>query len=168
MMKETPQQYRDRILRLLKGKKALDILASTPEKLAALVKGASRKKLAAKPAPDKWSAVEILAHIADVELVQGVRMRLILGSSGIAIQGFNQDAWAGVMEYASQAPAASLEAYRVNRERTLKMLKSLPRTRWNNYGIHSERGKETLTRVVEMTAGHDLNHLAQLRALLKG
>ena len=167
-MKETPQQYRDRIIGLLKGKKALDILASTPGKVAALVRGVSKKRLSARPAPDKWSAVEILAHLADVELVQGMRMRLILGSNGIPIQGFNQDAWAVVMDYASQAPAASLEAYRVNRERTLKMLKTLPRKLWNNYGIHSERGKETVTRVAEMTAGHDLNHLAQLRTLLKG
>lgn len=167
-MKETPQQYRDRVLGLLKGKKPIDVLASTPKKIAALVKGVSGKKLAARPAPGKWSAVEILAHLADVETVQGVRMRMIIGSNGIPIQGFNQDAWAKAMDYASQPPAASLEAFRTVRERNVRMLKALPRKLWGNYGMHSERGKETVTRVAEMTAGHDLNHLAQLTRLIKG
>ena len=167
-MKETPQQYRDRILGLLKGKKPLEVLEATPKKIAALVKGASRKKLSARPAPGKWSAVEILAHLADVELVQGVRMRMIIGSNGIPIQGFNQDAWADAMEYSSQPSAASLEAFRAARERNVRMLKSLPRKLWSSYGMHSERGRETVTRVVEMTAGHDLNHLAQLMERLKG
>jgi hypothetical protein len=62
----------------------------------------------------------------------------------------------------------SLEAYRVTRERTLRLLKSIPRGMWANFGMHSERGKETVTRVTEMMAGHDINHLEQIRRILKG
>jgi len=167
-MQETPQQYTQRILGYLEGKKALDILATGPRQVAALIKGVSKKKLAARPAPDKWSVVEIVAHLADVELVQGYRVRLILGSNGIAIQGFDQDAWARYSDYAKHDIALSMEAYKVTRERTLRLMKSLPPELWESYGMHSERGRETVTRVSEMMAGHDINHLRQIRRIVKG
>jgi hypothetical protein len=167
-MQETPQQYVRRMLSLTEGKKPLEILGTAPRKVAALVKGVTRKKLAARPQPDKWSVIEILAHLADVELVQGFRIRRILESKGTPIQGFDQEVWARYSDYAKHDPALSLEAYRVTRERTLRLLKSIPRDMWENYGMHSERGKETVTRVTEMMAGHDINHLEQIRRILKG
>jgi hypothetical protein len=167
-MQETPRQYTERILGYLHGKKPLEVLASTPRQVAALVKGVTKKRLARRPAPDKWSVTELLAHLADVEIVQGFRLRLILGSNGIPIQGFDQDVWAQFSEYATHDPALSLEAFRATRERTVRLLKSLPRGMWDNYGLHSERGKETITRVAEMMAGHDFNHLAQIRQILRG
>ena len=167
-MQETPQQYTQRVLSYLEGKKPLDIMAATPRQVAALIKGATKKKLGARPQPDKWSVTEILAHLADVELVQGYRIRQILGSNGVPIQGFDQEVWAQYSDYAQHDPALSLQAYKVLRERTLRLLKSLPRGMWDNYGMHSERGKETVTRVTEMMAGHDINHLRQIRRNLKG
>jgi hypothetical protein len=167
-MNETPQQYIQRILGYIEGKKPLEILGTAPRKVAALVKGVTRKKLSARPQPDKWSVTEILAHLADVELVQGFRIRRILESNGTPIQGFDQDVWARYSDYAKHDPALSLEAYKVTRERTLRLLKSIPAAMRENYGMHSERGKETVTRVMEMMAGHDINHLDQIRRILKG
>lgn len=167
-MQETPQQYVQRMLRLIEGKKPLEILGTTPRKVAALVKGVTRKKLGARPQPDKWSVTEILAHLADVEIVQGVRLRMILESSGRPIQGFDQDAWARYSDYAHHDAVLSFEAYKVNRERNLRLLKSIPSAMWENHGVHSERGKETVRRVTEMMAGHDINHLEQIRRILKG
>ena len=167
-MKETPQQYIERIRGYLEGKKPIEVLAASPRQLARLTHGVSKKKMAKRPAPDKWSVTEILAHLADTELVQGFRLRIILGASGTPIQGFDQDEWARYSDYAKHDPALSLEAYRVNRERTVRLLKSLPREAWERYGMHSERGKETVERVTEMMAGHDLNHLKAIREILKG
>jgi hypothetical protein len=167
-MKETPQEYIRRVLGYLEGKKPMEILASTPRQIARLIQGVSKKKLAKRPAPEKWSVTEILAHLADTELVQGFRLRLILGASGVPIQGFDQDEWARYSDYAKHDPALSLEAFRVTRERTVRLLKSLPRDAWERYGMHSERGKETVTRVTEMMAGHDINHLKAIRGILKG
>jgi len=167
-MKETPQQYIERVLGYLEGKKPLEVLAASPRKISKLVKGISRKKLAKRPAPDKWSITEILAHLADTEIVQGFRVRMILGASGTPIQGFDQDEWAKYSDYAKHDPALSLKAYSVMRERTVLLLESLPAEAWERYGMHSERGKETVTRVAEMMAGHDLNHLKAIREILKG
>lgn len=165
-MQETPQQYTQRILGYLEGKKPLDILAATPRQIARLVKGVSRKTLSRRPAPDKWSVTEILAHLADSDLVLGYRIRHVLGASGTAIHGFDQNAWAKVLDYGKQNPALSLETLRINRKRLVHLLKSLPSGHWDFHGIHSERGKETVTRMVEMLAGHDVNHLKQIKERL--
>jgi hypothetical protein len=167
-MRETPQEYIKRIQGLVGDTKPLEILASTPRQVARLLKGLSKKKLAKRPTPEKWSVTEILAHLADAELVQGFRLRLILGASGTPIQVFDQDEWARFSDYAKHDPALSLEAFRVTRERTVRLLKSLPRDAWDRYGMHSERGKETVARVAVMMAGHDLNHVKAMREILKG
>jgi hypothetical protein len=167
-MKETPQEYVTRILGYLEGKEPLEVLTASPRQLAKLIKGVSKKKLAKRPAPDKWSVTEILAHMADTEIVQGFRVRLILGASGTPIQGFDQDAWAAYSDYAKHDPDLSLKAYKVMRERTVRLLEGLPPDAWERYGMHSERGKETVKRVAEMMAGHDLNHLKAIREIVKG
>jgi hypothetical protein len=165
-MKETTQEYMQRILGYLEGKKPLEILAATPRQITSLLKGVTKQRLGKRPAPEKWSVTEILAHMADTEMVQGFRLRLILGSNGTPIQGFDQDVWAQYSQYAQHDPALSLEAFRALRERTVRLLKAIPRSLWDNYGMHSERGKETIARVTEMMAGHDINHVKQIRQLL--
>ncbi|HEY3350450.1 MAG TPA: DinB family protein [Thermoanaerobaculia bacterium] len=165
-MPETPQQYTQRILGNLEGRKPLDILTATPRQIARLVKGVPKKKLSRRPAPHTWAVAEILAHLADAELVVGFRIRLVLGASGTSIPAYDQDSWAAFSDYGRHDPSLSLEAFRVSRERTVRLLKSLPRKSWDLYGMHSERGKETVTRMVEMLAGHDVNHLKQIRERL--
>jgi len=160
---ETPRRYTQRILGYIEGKDPMSILAATPRQLARLVKGVSRNRLSQRPAPGKWSVTEILAHLADSELVYGYRIRLILEAGSPPIQSTDQEAWARFSDYARQDPALSLEALRITRERLVLLLKKLPRESWDLHGMHSERGKETVTRVVEMLAGHDLNHMMQVR-----
>ena len=166
-MQETVQEYTRRMLGHLKGKKTMDVLAATPKQVAKLITGVPRKRLTRKPAPDKWSVAEIVAHLADADVVQAFRLRLILGCNGTQIQGYDQNAWAKVGDYTHQDPALCVEAFRLNRERTVRLLRSIPQKLWNNYGVHSERGKETLKRLADLTAGHDLNHLEQIKRLLK-
>jgi hypothetical protein len=159
---EAPQQYTQRILGYLEGKKPMEILAATPPQIARLVEGVSRKKLSQRPASHKWSVTEILAHLADTEISHSPHPR----SQRHAHPGFDQDAWAKFSDYAKHDPVLSLEAFRITRQRTMRLLKSLPRESWDFYGMHSERGQETVTRVVEMLAGHDVNHMKQIKESL--
>ena len=165
-MAETPQQYTKRILSHSEGKDAVKVQKATPVKLKSLTRKLKKAQLTKRPAPGKWSIAEIIAHLADAELVVSFRMRLMLGSNGTPIQAFDQDVWASLFDYASHDPAVSLEGYRVGRERNLRMFKSLTPEMWERFGMHSERGRETVRRVCEMMAGHDLNHLKQIRAIL--
>lgn len=166
-MDETPQQYTERMLSYQRGKKPVKILASTPLRLTRILRRVPRKRLSARPGGDRWSIAEILAHLADAEMVTGFRLRLVLGSSGITIQAFDQDAWAGFSHYRKQDPALSLSAFQAVRRRNVALLKSIPKELWDNFGMHTERGKETVTRISEMMAGHDINHLRQIEGILR-
>ena len=166
-MQETPQQYFTRVFSYMEGKDPVRVQKSTPEKLAKLIKGLDKKKLTRRPAPGKWSIAEILAHLSDVELVAGWRMRCILGQNGAPIQAFNQEVWADTFQYRRRDPKASLLMFKVLRESNLALLKSVPKKLWDNYGMHQERGKESIGRIVFMFASHDLNHLRQVEQIAR-
>jgi hypothetical protein len=70
------------------------------------------------------------------------------------------------MNYRKRDPKKSLEAFRALRENNLALLTSLPKPMWDNFGMHTERGKETVTRISEMFAGHDINHLRQIEKIV--
>ena len=161
-MAETPQQYTQRILSHVEGQDALKVQRATPAKLKRLIQGFTPKQLKWQPGPGKWSIAEILAHLADAEIAGSWRMRCTIEASGTTLQPFNQDIWASVFQYRERDAKKSLETFRVLRENNLAMLKALPRERWDNYGMHLERGKETVAHVVRMFAGHDTNHLLQV------
>jgi hypothetical protein len=165
-VKETPQQYTQRVVGYMEGKKTLAVQAATPKKLERLIKGVSTAKLRKRPAPDKWSVGEILAHLADAELVGGFRMRLILGAPGTPITPFDQDSWVISGHYAKRDPRKSLEQFRAVREANLILLKSLTPEQWKHHGVHAERGVETIEHIARMFAGHDVNHTLQIEEIL--
>jgi hypothetical protein len=167
-MKETPQQYTQRVVNYLDGKQPLAVQAATVKKIDRLIKGVSTGKLRKRPAPDKWSVSEILAHLADAEIVVGFRMRLILGAPGTPIAAFDQDSWVTSGHYEKRNPQKSLEQFRAVREANLALLKSLTPDQWKHYGMHAERGQETIEHIVRMFAGHDINHLKQIERILTG
>jgi hypothetical protein len=166
-MKETPQQYIQRILGHLDSKDPLRVQQETPKRLQKLIKPLNKKQMLKRPGPDKWSIGEILAHLADTELVGSWRLRSVLGSSGNPIQAFDQDVWAETFSYSRRDPKVSLETFRVLRENNIALLKTIPKGLWENYGMHQERGKETITQIVRMYAGHDVNHLQQIESIAK-
>jgi len=155
-----------RITGYMEGKQPLAIQAATPKKLERLIQGVPTSKLRKRPAPDKWSVSEIVAHLADTEIVAGFRMRIILGAPGTPIAAFDQDSWVTSGHYEKRDPRKSVEQFRVLREANLALLKSLTAEQWKHYGIHSERGQETIEHIVRMFAGHDINHLQQIEGTL--
>jgi hypothetical protein len=165
-MNETPQQYTQRVVGYVEGKQPLAVQAATAKKLERLIKGVPAGKLRKRPAADKWSVSEIVAHLADAEIVGGFRMRLILGAPGTPVAAFDQDSWVTSGHYEKRDPRKSAEQFRVIREANLALLKSLTPEQWKHYGMHSERGQETIEHIVRMFAGHDLNHLQQIERIL--
>lgn len=165
-MPETAEDYTKRILGNIAGKDPLETQTATPKALAKLIKGASPSKLRKRPAPGKWSVGEILAHLADAEIIVGWRLRAILAGPGTPIQAYDQDALAAARNYAKHDPPKSLEQFRAIRDANLALYRSLTPEQWNYFGKHAERGEETLERILHMMAGHDLNHLAQIESIL--
>jgi hypothetical protein len=166
-MKETPQEYIQRILGHVAGQEPLKVQAGTAKKLERLIRGVPASRLRKRPAPEKWSVCEILAHLAETEIVTGWRMRQILGAPGTPIQAFDQDSWAAAGHYEKRDPRKSAEQFRVLREANLSLLKSLAPEQWKHHGMHAERGVETIEHIVRMMAGHDVNHTKQVERIIE-
>lgn len=165
-MKETVQQYIERILGHVEGQEPLKVQAATAKKLERLIKGVPAPRLRKRPSPEKWSASEILAHLADAEIVGSFRMRMILGAPGTPVAAFNQDDWVTAGHYDKRDARKCLEQFAVLRETNLALLKTLTPEQWKHHGVHAERGVETVEHIVRMFAGHDLNHIAQIERIL--
>jgi DinB superfamily len=165
-MSETVQEYMQRILGYAEGQQPLKIQAASAKKLERLLKGLPAAKLRKRPAADKWSVVEIMAHLADSEIVTSFRLRQILGTPGTPIPAYDQNAWAKAGRYEKRDARTSLQQFRVLREANLALLKSLSTEQWQHHGMHSERGAETIERLVTLIAGHDLNHTQQIERIV--
>ena len=165
-MIETPQDYTARILSNVRDRDAWSVLASTPERLRELIAGRTREELARTPDPSRWSVVQILAHLADAEIVGAWRFRSVLAADGVPLQAYDQNAWANAFRYADTDPVASLQLFEVNRAATLLLLRRVDPSLHANHGLHAERGKETIEHLVRLYAGHDLNHLMQVERLV--
>ncbi len=165
-MKETAQQYTTRILTHVEGLEPLAVQANTANRLERLIEGLSEAAMRQRPASDKWSVAEIISHLADAEFAIGWRLRVILGSPGTPIAGFDQDSWVTALHYEKRDPREDLTHFRALRKANLALLETLTPDQWNHFGIHSERGQESIAHIVRLIAGHDLNHTKQIERIL--
>jgi len=166
LMAETQEQYKARIRDYVRGRDPLALLTVAPDALAALLARTPEPAVSRRPASGKWSIQEIVAHLADDELVGAYRVRLILSQPDIAIQAFDQDAWAVAGRYAQIEPQVSLALFRSLRAANLALWNALTPEEWDRAGIHAERGRESVRDIATYYAGHDLNHFAQIEAIL--
>ncbi len=139
------------------------ILASTSDAMAECLKVIGPNKQALPPAPGKWSAAEIVCHLADCELVFGFRLRQTLAEDGHTIQPFDQEKWAAT--YPGVPAALALETFSALRRWNLQLIRSALPAAANKPVTHPERGSMTFQTIVETMAGHDVNHLRQLRRI---
>lgn len=155
--------YAKRILSYIVGKDAFNLYCQTPSRLKHLLKGLSKKQLYTPPEKGKWSLAQIVAHLCDSELVMGYRYRMAIAQSGCDIQAFDQEKWAKSLRYKSSNINLKLELFTKMRNDNVALLRSLTAKEWKHFGMHEERGKETVERMMQMEAGHDVNHLKQIQ-----
>ncbi len=157
--------YIKRILTNVIGKDPLKVLAQTPKRLRKLTKGLKKKQLRFQPAPGKWSITQIVTHMADTELVLAFRLRMALSQSGATLQAMDQDKWAAGLNYQQANLDDQIDLFSVVRKHHLALWNSLQENDWQKFGMHEERGKETVERITQHYAGHDINHLNQIEAI---
>jgi len=162
---ETFDQYIKRILSYV-DRDPRRILRATPARVSRRVTAAPRRRLTARPKPGKWSAGEILSHLAEVEMLWGYRLRAIVEKSGQKLLGMDQDAWAKNSRYRRIDPRRALETFLAIRRANLEFLDGVPRAARRHYGSHSQFGRLTVDRIATLMAGHDLNHVRQIEARL--
>ena len=159
-----PGAYVENILRLVGDRDPLALLEGGPDRLAGAVSGLSDADVRRPPRPGAWSALGVVRHLADSEVVYGYRLRLIVASSRPAIPGYDQDAWAERLRYDRGTVTDTLDEWRAARRGTLRFLRALGDDDWDRVGLHSERGEESVRHIATLLAGHDLNHERQVRA----
>jgi uncharacterized damage-inducible protein DinB len=159
-------EYLNRIRDYAQGKDPLELQKQAPAVLAELVAKASDEQLTTRPSRDKWSIGEILAHLAEDEIATAWRYRQMVEHNGLQLAGFDQDLWALMGDYASRVPHESLALFRLLRNANLKFLQQITPGQWECFGIHAERGRITIKELAVHMAGHDANHIDQIRKIL--
>ncbi len=137
------------------------VIAATPGLLHQAVCALTPEQIETPIAAGKWSPREIVAHMADCELVFGFRLRQTLAMNAPVIQPFDQDDWAA--RYAAYDLPTAMEMFRAARVWNLKLIGGASEADFAREMTHPERGTMTFAAVVETIAGHDLNHLAQVQ-----
>jgi tRNA-binding EMAP/Myf-like protein len=165
-MIETIEQYTTRLLALAADADPLAIMAATPSEIGRMIAGRSAAELQWSPEPGRWSIAQIVAHVSDAEVVLAYRVRMILSAPGAPIQAYDQDAWSRAQHAESADAFEALALFTAVRTATLRLLRGLTDAERDRYGIHSERGQESIRRMTQLHAGHDRNHLGQIERLL--
>jgi uncharacterized damage-inducible protein DinB len=141
----------------------LDVISETPRRLAQLVQTIGPSRLEVSPAPGKWSARDIVAHLADAEVAFAFRLRQTLAEDHHVIQPFDQDLWAKT--YPSCDAQVALATLSAVRAWNLALIRSVQPDDLAKPVTHPERGTMTFQTIVETMAGHDRNHIKQIEAI---
>jgi hypothetical protein len=149
--------------KFLDGRPVETILRATPAVITGLIETMGPVKASTPPAPGKWSAAEIVCHLADCDLAFGFRLRQTLAEDNYVIQPFDQEKWSAV--YAGVSAEEALAAFQALRAWNLRLLGTALPSAADKSVTHPERGTMTFLTIAETMAGHDLNHLGQLRKL---
>jgi hypothetical protein len=141
----------------------LEALADTADRIRRLVESWDADAFERSYAPGKWSARQILVHLAQTELALGTRARFALAQSGYTAQAFSQDDWIAI-DGATDARTA-LAAYTSLRGLNLAMWRRLTAAQLDRGFSHPEYGELTVGWIMAQMAGHDIHHLKQLQAI---
>jgi hypothetical protein len=154
------------LLDLLGDQNPLDIAAQLLPWVERRTAGLDDAMLRRPEAPGKWSAIEVIQHLADSEVVLAWRTRQILTSDQPEIQGYDQDAWARTLGYATMPLAVTLAQLRGVRTANLRLWRSLTPAERARVGLHNERGPESIDLLIRLMGGHDLVHRRQIDRVL--
>lgn len=158
----------ERYARALGSHDPFDVMASTPDSLRTLLRGLTESQLSKKPAPGKWSIKEIVAHLADGEVILGSRYRFVAAHDRPVLPGTDQDAFVEKLGPLNARAADLLDDFAMARAVNLGLFDRLPPEAFARVGLHSERGEESLLSMIVMYAGHDRHHLAQIETIITG
>ena len=143
-------------------------LERTPDELAAAIAGAPDARLSKRPDGRSWCAKEVVCHLRDFEELFLAFFQAMLDLDDPAYSGGEPDRWAEDRQYLRNDTGEALAAFRRRRAESLAFLRHLRPADWDRGGVHPTRGRLTMREFAGLMAGHDDNHLDQLRRALDG
>lgn len=144
----------------------LTVLAETQERIPAIAEALGTEGLKRTYAPGKWTAAQVIAHLADCEIAFGFRVRQIVAEPAVGIQPFDENRWA--RHYDRVDGLAAAQTFQSLRAWNLSLFGRLSTEELDTAATHPERGPEKASTSIRIMAGHTLNHLAQLERILSG
>ena len=135
------------------------------DEVARSLEGFTEAEMAEHPIQGKWSAREIVQHLADSEMNSAIRLRKLLTEESPQIQGYDQEIYATALRYNERDIAPALDALRGARATTGQLLDSMTEDDWAREGTHTESGRYTASDWLSIYAAHAHNHAAQIRRL---
>jgi len=135
------------------------------ELLAVATTGSAGPELDFKPAPEKWCVRQIVCHLADSEIVDSMRIRLIVAEDNPTMGAYDQEAWAKNLDYAKRKLSQAIETCRRLRVENYELLKDLPEAAFVRTGTHVERGVMSLRQCVQHNAEHLEAHVKQIQGV---
>jgi hypothetical protein len=150
------------LLGLLANQDPVEVMQKTPSALEQFLGTVPAPILAVPEAPGKWAIRDVFAHLADSELMGGVRLRMVLAQDRPTLIGYDQDLWSDRLRYSDVDVRRALEQFAVLRRSNLRLWENLSPADLARVGLHNERGEESLGHMRNLYAGHDILHLNQL------
>jgi hypothetical protein len=155
--------YTEKILNFLGERNPVESLRQTTTRIQEVAAKLGPAGLARSYGPGKWTGAQVLAHLADAEMVIGYRLRQALTEDNHVIQPFDQELWA--KKYEGVDGALALATFVAVRQWNLALIQGLTPQELARPAFHPERGPEGVGQIIKMLAGHDLNHLSQLEQI---
>ena len=143
-------------------------MEKTPEEFAVLIRGKDDTLLSKRPDEKNWSPKEIICHLRDTDELFMTRFQTMITMDEPKFSPADADRWAEDRQYLRNDVQQALAALRRRRVEVLNFLRGLKPEQWERAGIHATRGRETLRDWFTLMAGHDFNHLEQMRRALAG
>jgi hypothetical protein len=162
---DTPGEYAAGLLKRLGDQEPLDVLEASPAALRAAFEEMDDATVRLPERPGKWSMIDVIHHLADGEMVVGVRIRMIVAQDCPPIVAYDQDLWSQKLHYRDASLSRVLTQFAVMREANLSLARQLTPHDMQRVGIHTERGAESVGYTLRLLAAHDLVHLDQLQRI---
>jgi hypothetical protein len=147
----------------LGAREPLEVLAATQRRIFEIAERLGPEGLRLTYAPGKWTAAQVLAHLADCEMAFGFRVRQIVAEPQLPIHPFDETLWS--RDYAAMNGLEAAKTFHALRGWNLTLFLLLAPADLAQAAAHPQRGPETAETVIRIMAGHTLNHLAQLEKI---
>jgi hypothetical protein len=140
----------------------IDEYAAGPARLRAAFASVPEPVRQWRPSPTDWSAHEVICHCADSESNASLRIRYLVVEKEPLIVGYDQEAWARVLDYHARPVETALATVEAVRANTVPLLRALPEDAWRKEGRHTESGRYTAQDWLTIYAEHLEIHARQI------
>jgi hypothetical protein len=144
----------------LEGLEPLEAIRESADRVRTLTAGWTEPQFERTYAAGKWTARQILTHLAQTEMALGTRARMALSTPDYVAQRFDQNAWVS-RESRLKGPDA-VEAFVALSQMNRVLFESLALADLQVAMAHPEYGAVTVDWIVHLLAGHAIHHLRQL------